>query len=348
MLAVCWGGVAHAEGPPTSDASSELAAEATGEASPAPEPTTAREWYDRGIELGSAGDFVAAAHAFLRSYEQQPTSEALYNAGFAYQRANDPVAAIETYRRLLAEPERNEELARAAEQAIARLLREVGTLKAIRHAPDRPPAELYVAGERVELDQLPLVLPPGPVSIEVVDEQGVRARETYELAAGEALVVDLRALLPPPAEPPEPDDRIIDNEDRPTPEQLQAARTYARRAKQLRLATWVGLGLTGAAGISAGTLAGLSVREREAYLSATCFEFDGNCPDHFPVGDPERHFVAYNRMQIGMIVSASVGGGFAIGSLVVGLVSLRLERKAARERTRVRVEPRLGGFAISF
>ena len=44
---------------------------------PPPEPTTAREWYDRGIELGGAGDFDGAAAAFLRSYELQPTSEAL-------------------------------------------------------------------------------------------------------------------------------------------------------------------------------------------------------------------------------------------------------------------------------
>lgn len=340
-LAVCWIGDARAEGPPGDDTVVESAPE------PAAEPTTAREWYERGIELGSAGQYLEAAAAFLRSYELKPTSEALYNAAFAYQRANDPVAAIETYRRMLAEPERNEELARAAERSIAQLMREVGTLKGIRYAPERPPAELYVAGQRRELDELPLVLPPGPVEIEVVDEAGVRARETYEIAAGEALVIDLRALLPPPAEPP--DDVPVELDIGPSPEQQRLSEARARRAKQLRVATWAGLALTGAASISAATLAGLAARERKAYLDETCFEYeDGDCPEGFPVGDPDRHFNTYTRLRLGTGITAGVAGGLAIGTLVVGLVSLRLERKASSERARVRLSPRVGGFAIAF
>ena len=344
-LVVCWIGVARAEAPPEETSEAIETIDAAPEPAPEPEPTTAREWYDRGIELGSAGDFVAAAAAFLRSYELQPTSEALYNAGFAYQRAGDPVAAIETYRRMLAEPERNEELARAAERSISELMREVGSLKAILYDPDRPPAELYVGGARRELDELPIVLAPGPVVIEVADQAGVRARETYEIAAGEALVVDLRALLPPPIEPPDDDQIEIDSG--PTPEQLRAQRLRARRAEQLRLATWIGLGLTGAAGISVGTLAGLAARERDAYLSSICLE-SGTCPDGFDIGDPEGNLEAYERFRLGLRISAGITGGLAIGTLVVGLVSLGLERKAARECKRVRVSPRLGGFAISF
>lgn len=348
VLAVCWINVARAEGPPADEVTIEPAQPQSGVDAPAPEPSTAREWYDHGISLGRAGDFVAAAAAFLRSYELQPTSEALYNAGFAYQQAEDAVAAIETYRRMLAEPERNEELARAAERSIAQLMLEVGTLKAILYAPSRPPAELYVAGQRRELDELPFVLPPGPVIIEVVDEHGVRARETYEIAAGEALVVDLRALLPALVEPPETNDPV-EIEEGPSPEQLRSARLRARRVEQLRIATWVGLGLTGAAGISAGTLAGLASRERNAYLDTTCLQFaNGDCPEGFVTGDPEKHLDAYGRFQLGMVVSAGVAGGLAIGTLVVGLVSLRLERKAPRERARVRLSPRPGGFAIAF
>jgi tetratricopeptide (TPR) repeat protein len=309
------------------------------------EPTTAREWYDHGIELGNAGDFVGAAEAFLRSYELQPTSEALYNAGFAYQQAGEVITAIETYERLLIEAERNEDLARAAEASIARLMQEVGILKGIRYAPSRPPAELHVGGRRYELDDLPILLLPGSVVVEVVDEHGERARETYEIAAGEALVVDVRALLPPPVEPP--DDVTINPG--PSPEQLAIAQAQARRAKQLRTVTWIGLGSIGAAGVSLATFAGLAARERKAYLASTCLEYeDGVCPGGFVPGDPEAHLRAYERHRLGIGVSAGVVGGLAVGTLVVGLVSLRLDRKASRKISRLQLAPRPGGFAIRF
>ena len=332
--------LAHAGAPPDelvepSDTNSE------GEPEPAPEPSTAREWYDHGIELGNAGDFVGAAEAFLRSYELQPTSEALYNAGFAYQQAGDAIAAIETYERLLIEPDRNEDLARAAEASIAELMQEVGTLKGIHYAPTRPPAELHVGGTR-EIEDLPILLPPGPVIIEVVDEHGVRARETYEIAAGEALVVDVRALLPPPSEPPK--DMTIDPG--PSPEQLATARARARRAKQLRTTTWIGLGLTSAAGISVATFAGLAARERNAYLATICLE-TGTCPEGFVRGDPEGHLLAYERYRLGVGVSAGIAGGLAIGTLVVGLVSVRMQRKA-RAAARVRLTPAPGGLVLNF
>lgn len=341
-LGLGWGGLAHAA-PPGDEAVSE--AEVESEVEPA--PATAREWYDHGIELGNAGDFVGAAEAFLHSYELQPTSEALYNAGFAYQQAGDAIAAIDSYRRLLAEPERNEELARAAEVRIAKLLEEVGTLKGLRYEPSRPPSELYVDGRRYDLDELPILLAPGSVVIEVVDKQGERARETYEVAAGEALVVDVRALLPPPPEPPDDDDNV-EIDDGPSPEQIEAARVRMRRANQLRMTTWIGLGLTGAAGASLATFAGLAARERKPYHDATCFEFGGECPDGFVIGDPEAHLAAYERHRLGAWISAGVVGGLAVGTLVVGLVSLAVERKATRTRVRVRLSPRPGGFGLAF
>src|SRR5690606_31477220 len=121
------------------------------------------------------------------------------------------------------------ELARAAERSIESLMREVGVLKGVRYPQGRPPTEFYVADILRELDELPLLLPPGPVTIEVVDERGERAQETYEIAGGEALVVDLRSLLPDPEldVDPEPDPKpgvepAVDPG--PTPEQVESAR----------------------------------------------------------------------------------------------------------------------------
>ena len=318
------------------------------------EPTTAGEWYRRGIQLGSSEEFVEAAAAFLRSYELQPTSEALFNAGLAYQNAGDAIAAIQTYRRFLAEPKHSSELARAAERSIDALMREVGVLK-VRYPPDRPPTQLYIAGELRELGELPLLLPPGPVTIEVVDERGKRARETYQIAGGEALVVDLRALLPPPPEPeldldPKLDPGVEPGVDSgPTPEQLEAARVHARRSKRLRTATWAGIGLTGAAGIATATLGGLAARERQAYDRFTCFEYpNGDCPKGFVTGEPKTHLLAFKRYRIGAGIALGLTGGFAIGTLAVGLLSLRSKRKADRAQSKVRITPDLGGFTLRF
>src|SRR5690606_15799218 len=111
--------------------------------------------------------------------------------------------------------------------------------------------------------------------------------------------------------------------------------------------TWVGLGLTGAAAISVATLGGLAARERNAYLDATCLE-TGVCPSGFVPGDPEANLEAYGRYRFGATVSAGLVGGLALGTLVVGLVSLRVERKATRGAARVRVMPYVGGIALQF
>ena len=314
---------------------------------------SAGDWYARGIELGSQGQFESAAEAFLRSYAVQPTPEALFNAGLAYQNAGRTIAAIEAYRRFLGEAEVNPELGSAASAAITELLRQVGTLKGVRYSATRPPAELYVAGRRIELDELPVLLPPGPLEIEVVDDEGHRARESYELAAGEALVVDLRALLPEPT-----DENPTDTVDPELAAALAAAEQAAARRRQettaaLRTTTWIGLGLTGAGLATFGTFAGLAGRERNAYLDATCLEFpDGRCPEGFEPSDPEGHERAYSRFRTASFISFGVTGGLAVGTLVVGLIALRRGRVDARSQTqvraRVRVAPRLGGFALEF
>jgi hypothetical protein len=323
-----------------------------------PQPSTAGEWYRRGIELGNAGDFFGAAAAFLRSYELQPTPEALFNAGLALQNGGDAIAAIETYRRFLAEPQRSEELARAAERASAALLREVGTLKGVRYPSERPPAELHVAGVRRELDEFPLLLPPGPVVIEVIDERGERARETYELGAGEALIVDLRSLLPEP-EPAidDVDEPGFEVETDPTLDDLEAARRARRasrarqasRAKQLRTATWVGVGSTVGSAIALGTFTGLMIRERQAYERYTCLQFPGGaCPEGFVTGDPEGHLRAFQTYALGTVILGGVTAGFAVGTLIVGLISRRFARVGPGGDSRVRLTPSFGGFVLNF
>lgn len=316
---------------------------------PFPEPQTAVEWYARGIELANVEQFAAAAEAFLRSYELQPTSEALFNAALAQENAGAILDAIASYERFLAEPARAEQLVEPAERSIEQLMREVAVLKGLRIHEERPPVQLWIDGQVVELDAFPILVLPGEIEIEVADAQGKHAREFYELAAGEALIVDLRALLPLPVEPPKPE---VVTDTGPSADELAAARTHARKAKRLRAVTWGGVALTGATAVGAVTVGVLALREDRLYGTDTCLEYDdGICPSDFQVGEAEAHFFRYRGLVISSTVLAGVSGAAALTTLIVGLVSVRHERASRigqRGRANVRLRPVLGGLSLSF
>ncbi|WP_146157324.1 tetratricopeptide repeat protein [Enhygromyxa salina] len=333
------------------EAGSETAPETGSETAPETgsetAPETAIEWYARGYELGNAGDYAAAAEAFLRSYDLQPTPEALFNAAFAFEQAGATLDAISTYERVLTEPARSEELAAEAQRSIDELSKEVAVLKGIRFAAARPPAQLFVQGRSVDLDAFPILVLPGEIELEVVDERGVRTRETYQLAAGEALVVDLRALLP---SPPKPDPKPVLDAG-PTETELDAARTHARLALALRNTTWVGVGLSGAGAVSVLSLALLAQREQRRFNADSCYQFpDDACPDDFELGDPNAHQRAYKRYALSASVAGGVSAGLVLTTLVVGLVSVRHARRAKHvqqsrgheARSAVRVTPGVG------
>lgn len=338
-LALCFSELALAAPPPDETPPQETPPEAT-----PPEPQTAAEWYARGYELGTAGNYEAAAAAFLRSYELQPTAEALFNAALAHEQAGATIEAIETYERFLAEPAPPPDLVEAARLSIEALLPKVAVLKGLRYAPEQPPAELYIDGQQIALDEFPRLMMPGEIEIEVVSKTGERASETYELAAGEALIVDLRGLLPPPVEPPPPEFEV----EGPTEEELEAARTYARRTQTLRKVTWVGIGLTGATAIGAATLGGLALREKGLFEKYTCSEFqDQMCPEGFVTEDPESHWTTYGHYVRGGTILAGISGGFAIATLVIGVVVVRRSKPRAGAPA-VLVEPTASGVRVRF
>jgi tetratricopeptide (TPR) repeat protein len=316
------------------------------EVQPPTEPQTAAEWYTHGYELGVAGNYEAAAAAFLRSYELQRTAEALFNAALAYEQAGKTIEAIETYERFMAEPSPPADLIEAAHQSIEALLPTIAVLKGLRYAPEQPPAELYVDGERVELDAFPRLVLPGEIEIEVVAKSGARASESYELAAGEKLIVDLRGLLPPPELPPP---EIVEVEDDgPTVAELEAARVRARQAATLRKLTWVGLGVTGATAIGAATLGGLAQRESDLYEKYTCFQFtDDVCPSDFELGDAQSHLRAYHQYVRSGTILAGISGGFAIATLVIGIVAARKSKPRAGAPS-VLVVPMSNGIVLRF
>jgi hypothetical protein len=326
-------------------ASTELAHAAPApDASDPPEPQTAAQWYARGYELGTAGDYEAAAAAFLRSYELQPTSEAMFNVALAHEQAGATIDAITYYERFLAEPSPAPDLVEAARLSIDSLMAKVAVLKGVLHSPEQPPSELYVNGERIELDGFPHLVLPGKIEIEVVAQTGERAGDTIELAAGETLIVDLRGLLPAP-EPPPPD-VVVD--EGPSPAELEAALARARRTTTLRNVTWVGIGLTGASAITATTLGLLARREHQLYEQFTCFEFPGQaCPPEFEIDDVDAHLRAHGRYVWSGTILAGVSGGLAITTLVIGLVVVRRSKARAGAST-VSVVPTPAGIGLRF
>ena len=330
------------------DGATDALAPAEGEAPP---PSTAAEWYARGIELGAAGDYEAAARAFLRSYELVPTAEALFNAAYAYEQAGELVLAIDSYERFLAEAGAiDDSLRDQIEQTLAQLRRQVVIIKQLRIDPNRPLAELRVNGSRVELDELPLVVPPGAVEIEVIDRRGRRGSERYEVAAGEVLVVDVRALLPPEPElvtPTGDGSTLTPRADGPGPSDA----VRRRRLSRLEVASYTGVAATVAAGATMATLGGLTLRARQRYDDATCLEFPGGvCPDGFQGdGSAARHLRNIERFSLGTNVMIGVTAGLAAGTLVVGLITLRARRRLDEgPGARVRLRPAPAGLRLEF
>lgn len=322
-------------GPP--DAAPPDTAAATNE--PAATPTTALEWYARGIELAEAKQFRAAAEAFLESHRLRPTPEALYNAALAYDSAGASVEALTLYRRYLAEPKATPEQQTAANAAIDRLLREVAIIKGLRYEPERPPVELRIAGEPRRLDEFPLPLQPGELDIEVVDADGVIGRDSYVLAPGDSLVIDIRSIWPDPDPEPEPDPEVPPELDAgPEPAELERAH---RRARSLKIATYASLGLFGASALGWATAGGLAISFQRRGNALVCM---GPCDE---LSTTRLDLIEKQQdAELATNVLLVVGGGLALTTLGLGIAALQ-----ARKRVRkldARVQPRLGGFALAF
>lgn len=332
------------------DDASEAETEASPDPAPPEEPVTAKDWYARGYELATAEDYLGAAEAFMRSFELQPTPEALFNVAFAYENAGEHLRAVQTYEDYAEFVGPDSDDAEQARRSIAAIMPKLAVLKGFRYTPSRPPATITVNGEAHTLEDFPIVLEPGSFELEVTDADGDSGVERYELAAGESLVVDLRALLPAKTVP-EP---IIDRPPEPDDERI----TGERRAADLRVATWIGLGLTGATGVAAIVTGSLTVVERDRFNAATCVD-SGVCPgaddpDQAPPGDPEAHLRAFENYRLATNVLVGVSAGLAVGTLVVGLLALRskreLERRRARgdDAARLRLRPSFGGLRLEF
>jgi tetratricopeptide (TPR) repeat protein len=117
-------------------------------AEPADERALARGHFDRGVALAKAGSYEAALLEFQQAYRIAPHFSVLYNIGQAELALDRPGAAVETFRRYLAEGQDQIEPARRAEvvSTIASELERMGPREEPNEAPEAEPGE--VAAER--------------------------------------------------------------------------------------------------------------------------------------------------------------------------------------------------------
>ncbi|RMG99459.1 MAG: hypothetical protein D6705_03270, partial [Deltaproteobacteria bacterium] len=147
------------------------------------------------------GRFLEAAAAFERSYASVAAPETLFNAAFSYERAGEAVRAIrayETYLRIAPADAPGRSHARSAVDA---LKRQVGRIVLLGARDDRL-REISVDGRALDpRDASSVYVAPGRVEVALVTRDGTRRRRTFDIEAGQTVVLPLDSFLPPPPRP---------------------------------------------------------------------------------------------------------------------------------------------------
>lgn len=80
---------------------------------------------DRGLRLFQAGDFKGAVKAYREAYQFEPVGALLYNIAFIYdKKLNDPLLALDYYRRFVNAPDADRDTRLAAYERIVELTQE--------------------------------------------------------------------------------------------------------------------------------------------------------------------------------------------------------------------------------
>lgn len=91
-------------------------------------PTRASKSFDRGLSLYQSGRYDDAARAFFQAYRTSPHADALYNAGLAWELADQPASAATAYQ-LALELELRPDARADAERRLESLARQLGRIE---------------------------------------------------------------------------------------------------------------------------------------------------------------------------------------------------------------------------
>jgi tetratricopeptide (TPR) repeat protein len=274
-------------------------AQSGGKSEQAPDPSVeASERFQRGVKLYKALDFEAALVEFKRAYELDPNYRVLYNLGQTSRELKDYAAALVAYERYLEEggaqiqgPRRKE-----VEKALEELRQRVGT---VTFSIDVEGAEVFIDDVAIGVSpiQRALTVNVGQRIFSATKMGHAPARRAIEIAGRDSVEIKLELPnlateappgdpLPPPPPPP------------PVPE------------RDPPVAALVALGLTGATGVVAAVLGGLTLGAQADLDEAL---------DTFP-GDPEGIDEARGRtrsMAIATDVMLGVTAAGAVSSVIL-------------------------------
>jgi hypothetical protein len=204
--------------------------------------SAAAELFEAASAASARGNHVAAAKAFEQAYRNAPRGATAFNAAVSWEAADHPARAADAYARALGHTDLAPDARESAQEHLSELRAVLG------HVVILAPADTTIDIEQVEGGSSPVALyvRPGVHVVVVRDARTVRLTRSIDVAAGEALDLDLRSTAAPP--PPVP---------------MRAPRSQAVEAHPVPLRT-AGFVALGAAVALAGTATYLGISALDA------------------------------------------------------------------------------------
>jgi|GEM_PF-713836 len=166
----------------------------------APEGATAAESFRQGTAAYGKRDYRNAAAAFERAYRIAPHGSPLYNAGLAWEAANEPARAADAHEGALAAGGLTPAQTRSAQTRLAALEAQLGRLDVT------GPEGAVVTVAHVDRAPVPVKihLAPGEYDVRASFDDGATSEERVSVSAGVPLALTVKPPPPPPPPPPEP------------------------------------------------------------------------------------------------------------------------------------------------
>ncbi len=315
------------------------------------EDNEARLQFEEGIRLFKDGDFEGASIAFNRAYELRPSYKILYNVGQVENELKHYCLALAAYTEYLETGGEAISIDRKAEVAghLEKLKIRVGSVE-IRYNRDGTTLLIDEQRQGVTPLETPICVDMGNHDLSL--REGVKEiyRESFRIAGGQTLTLNLDAQktapaaasppandatetvkAPPPAESAKPIEKPILSS---TEQESAATDTPATKSRKW---TWISLGIGGALGLTGGIVGGIS-RAKESGLK-------NRCDNYLCDSDEQDAKNTIKRMNL----TADILFGTAGAAAIAGIVLFFIEPKRA-EAPNVSVAPNAGrdhaGFSI--